>query len=227
MERRADWLPPDHPQRVDLTNEVHARPPDALSAPVRAAYVAVLVGGEERERERTHLSALCEQSGAPVPDAGADHVNVSLGDVRVKWERHTEFSAYSFYADGTGPSEFAAPATMLLPDGWLAAIPGDTIVAAQATLARIEADASYEQALERYFPDSQVVGAQIGDGAGFAFSDLRIHEDGYERFVLLDRGLTPRQAGRITQRLFEIEAYRVMALLALPVARDQAPRTAE
>ncbi len=29
------------------------------------------------------------------------------------------------------------------------------------------------------------------------------------------------------QRLFEIEAYRVMALLALPIARGQAPRTLE
>src|SRR6185436_19077077 len=46
-------------------------------------------------------------------------------------------------------------------------------------------------------------------------------------FLVLDRSLTPSQAGRITQRLFEIEAYRVMALLALPVAREQAPRTAE
>jgi uncharacterized membrane-anchored protein len=38
-----------------------------------------------------------------------------------------------------------------------------------------------------------------------------------------DRGTTPRQAGRMVQRLMEIETYRVVALLALPVARDLAP----
>jgi uncharacterized membrane-anchored protein len=42
--------------------------------------------------------------------------------------------------------------------------------------------------------------------------------------LLLDRRFTPRQAGRLVQRLFEIEAYRMMALLALPIARRQAPR---
>jgi hypothetical protein len=42
--------------------------------------------------------------------------------------------------------------------------------------------------------------------------------------VLVDDGFTPRQAGRMLQRLFEIEAYRMLALLALPIARRQSPR---
>jgi len=39
-----------------------------------------------------------------------------------------------------------------------------------------------------------------------------------------DRDLTPRQAGRTLQRLLEIETYRMMAMLALPLAREQARR---
>ena len=35
--------------------------------------------------------------------------------------------------------------------------------------------------------------------------------------------MTPRQAGRMVQRLLEIETYRIMALLALPVAREIGP----
>jgi len=42
--------------------------------------------------------------------------------------------------------------------------------------------------------------------------------------LVIDRGLGAAQAGRIAQRLFEIEAYRVLALLALPIAQRQAPR---
>jgi len=42
--------------------------------------------------------------------------------------------------------------------------------------------------------------------------------------LLLDAGLTVRQSGRMLQRLFEIEAYRMLALLALPIARRQTPR---
>jgi uncharacterized membrane-anchored protein len=35
--------------------------------------------------------------------------------------------------------------------------------------------------------------------------------------------MTPRQAGRMVQRLLELETYRMLALLALPVARGLAP----
>jgi uncharacterized protein DUF3422 len=35
-------LPPDHPQRAELNDEVHARPPEALAAPVRVSYLALL-----------------------------------------------------------------------------------------------------------------------------------------------------------------------------------------
>jgi len=35
--------------------------------------------------------------------------------------------------------------------------------------------------------------------------------------------MTPRQAGRMVQRLLEIDTYRLMALLALPVARELVP----
>jgi uncharacterized membrane-anchored protein len=50
-------------------------------------------------------------------------------------------------------------------------------------------------------------------------TDFHLH-DGFSHFLLLDKGFTPRQAGRIAQRLVEIETYRVMALLAFPVAKD-------
>jgi uncharacterized membrane-anchored protein len=78
--------------------------------------------------------------------------------------------------------------------------------------------------LAGHFSGNTVVGASIGGGAGFAFTDFRIHGDGRARFLLLDNGLTVNQAGRMLQRLFEIDAYRMLALLALPIARRQSPR---
>ncbi|MBW2213496.1 MAG: DUF3422 family protein, partial [Deltaproteobacteria bacterium] len=41
--------------------------------------------------------------------------------------------------------------------------------------------------------------------------------------VLQARDLTPLQAGRLVQRVLEVETYRLMALLALPVARKITP----
>jgi uncharacterized membrane-anchored protein len=103
-------------------------------------------------------------------------------------------------------------------------IPGRTIVAAHAKLIAAGGVPPDAATLAEHFSGNIAVGAEVGDGAGFAYTDFRIHSDGCARFLVLNRHFTPAQAGRTLQRLFEIEAYRMMALLALPVARIQSPR---
>lgn len=220
---RSRGLPPDHHERIALTNEVHARPPEALHTPQRATYVAAIVEKEEHEQELLHLTALCVRFGVASPPAAASHFSATLGQVRVKWERHAEFSGYTFIVPGEDALSFGKPASESLPDGWLPGIPGRTIVAAHATLLKYTGPGSEIEFANEHFNGNVIVGAEIGAGAGIAFTDFRIHGDGYERFLVLDRHLVPRQAGRMLQRLFEIESYRVMALLALPVARSHAP----
>jgi uncharacterized membrane-anchored protein len=219
-------LPPDHTERHALAAEVHARPSETLTTPERATYVAVLVGAEARDAERTHLIALCAGAGVAPPSADATHFSAQVGAVRLKWERHTEFSSYTMFAPGRSRPPFSETAAALLPAGWLARIPGQTIVAAHAELIRSELDPPDAAFLAAHFDGNVVVGAEIGDGAGYAFTDFQTHADGYARFLLLDRSLSPRQAGRMLQRLCEIDAYRMMALLALPVARREAPHLA-
>jgi uncharacterized membrane-anchored protein len=76
------------------------------------------------------------------------------------------------------------------------------------------------------FPGRTVVGTDIAEGAATLYTDFRLHDDGCTRVWLINHRLTQAQTGRMLQRLFEIEAYRVLALLALPIARRQAPRIA-
>ena len=238
-------LPPDHPDRVSLAAEVHARPPEPLTTPSRASYVAVRIDDPARAAEQAHIAALCRHFGVAPPADGATQWAGTLGPLRFKWERHGEFSSYTFFATGLSAAAFAEPVATCLPAGWLAAVPGLTVFAAHAELAHAQPDGaprstagdpvaaglgddpgqlpSAEQ-LADHFGANVVVGAGIGDGAGLAFTDFVIHEDGFARFLLLDREMSERQAGRMLQRLFEIEAYRMMALLALPVARSLWPR---
>ena len=198
-------LPTDHPERIALADEAHSRPPESLDTPVRATYIALLVDADNRERELAHLARLCAQRGVAPPPAGSTHFSASLGDLRVKWERHGEFSGYTFFAPGRSPQPFSEPVAMKLPPEWLASIPGQTIVAAHAKLVSAAAGLPDATALAAHFGGNIVVGSEIGDGAGLAYTDFKIHPDGFSRFLVIDRGLTPRQAGRTLQRLFEIE----------------------
>lgn len=219
-------LPTDHPDRLVLADEVHARPPEPLELPSRASYVAVLVDAADRERERQHIEALFRGAGLAPPAVGVTQFSAQVGPVRVKWERHGEFSGYTFIARGLSPQPFSEPPASLLPAGWLQAVPGRTIVAAHAKLVGTGDQPPDPAAMAEHFEGHILVGAGVGEGAGYAFTDFKVHADGCTRFVLLDRNFTPRQAGRMMQRLFEIEAYRMLALLALPLARQQSPRIA-
>jgi uncharacterized membrane-anchored protein len=216
-------LPADTADRLTLADEVHARPAEPLEPPVRASYVAVLIDPADRATERTQIEALCGRFGLAPPPPDAVHFRAQIGDARLKWERHGEFSAVTVFIQGLGPRPFSEPAANALPAGWLAALPGRTIVAAHAELVAAP-DPLGDAVLAGYFDGNIVVGAEVGEGAGLAYTDFRIHADGFSRFVVGTRAFTPRQAGRMLQRLFEIEAYRMMALLALPLARRLSPR---
>ncbi|RVU47235.1 DUF3422 family protein [Rubrivivax rivuli] len=220
-------FPPDHALRTTLADEIHARPPEAVEAPARASYVAVLVEADQRTREFGHLCSLCDSLGVEPPLPGASHFraefNTERGHCRLKWERHGEFSGYTVIAADVNERPFQAVAASLLPEGWLAALPGATIAAAHATLLVAPEETRLAGLLEQAFAGQTVAGAVVADGAARVYTDFRLHE-GCTRFVLVDNHLTERQAGRTLQRLFEIEAYRTLALLALPIARRQGPR---
>ncbi len=216
-------LPPDHPLRLALNEEVHARPPEALSRPLRLTFLAMYSDPKLRAREREHVAALAARYGVQPPAEGAAHFSADLGAFRLKWERHAEFTRYKFIVTGAGEDPFADPALAVVPADWLAALPGTVMVATHAALLAADVlETDVERLSARHFAGNVLVGAGIAGGAGTAFTDFRLH-DGFGRLLLLDRGMSPRQAGRMMQRLLEIDTYRLMALLALPVAQGLTP----
>jgi uncharacterized membrane-anchored protein len=215
-------LPEDHPQRRTLNDEVHARPPDSLEAPLRLSYL-VLVGSGSRMDDLEKLSRLLDGTGAPKPAADANHYSADLGSHRVKWERHTEFCRYTFYVQGVEKKPFSEPAISLVPQSWLRDLKGQTIAALHANVVRGTKVLDPVKTADTYFNGNTIIGSMISGGTGRAYTDFRIHADGFGRLLLCDHHMTRRQAGRLVQRLFEIDTYRMMALLALPVARQLTP----
>ena len=218
-------MPPlmDHALRHELSNEVHARPPEALLPPLRLSYLAMISDPLQREAELRHVAELAGRYGAPPPEPGTNHYSVDLGPLRLRWERHTEFARYTFIAPGE-PESLAGPALDAVPAEWVAGIPGETLFAAHVALLRGLVDPEAFDAISaRFFAGNPLIGAAIAGGAAVALTDVRIHEDGFGRLVVYDRSMTPRQAGRTVQRLLEIDTYRLLALLAFPVARSLQP----
>lgn len=214
--------PPDHPLRAELGDEVHARPPESLTAPAGISYLALMSDPATREEERARLATFAARAGAP-PPAGGNHFSADLGTYRLKWEGHTEFSRYTFIVEGLATPRFAETALDRVPPAFVAALPGQVIAAAHVALLPAGASPEPDAVARLWFSDNVLVGAGVGADAGTAYTDFRIHPDGFSRFVVQDRKLAPRQAGRLIQRLLEIETYKTLALLALPVARGLVP----
>ena len=229
------FLPPDDPHRTALHNEVHARPPARVRLPALIVQVAVLNAGISREQEWAHLRRLTGQAELPVERLQGNFLRLPCGDHTVKWERHTEFTRYSIVQALPGGAVLGAVEPELLrglavlPD-WLRSIPGRTVAAVQ--LAMVEGALADEPALMRqaqaWFGDRAVIASQLGNGHSWAVTDFQINADGFERMLVIAApGTSESRAGRISQRLMELEIYRLMALRGLPVAKQLAPMLAE
>jgi uncharacterized membrane-anchored protein len=215
-------LPGEHPLRRRLSNEVHARPFALLSAPERASHLAILTG-EGTDADRRHLEALCARYGVEAPGADANHVLLDFGDFRVKWERHTEFCTYTFFRGGPLPESdpFGESAVDFVPRDWLARMPGELLAAVNLVLEPRDAPHRALDTVPEILGSGNFAAAQVSGGAAVAFTDFAIDASGFCRVFVRDRWLKPRQAGRLVQRLLEIETYRMLALLAFPVARRE------
>jgi len=225
-----------HPQRVALANELHARPFQPATVPGRVLHLAFkqprAAAERDPEDDRAHLVALLDRFGAPHPAPEARHHAAELGQFRLKWECHTEFVAYTLYEDGPAETLFAAKLMEHLDPDWLDAAPGKVVAAVQLELLTADDPAAAEAMLagplgQAFSGESLAVG-RVVDGAGLALGDFRLHEGGFTRFAVIRAGeVGPRRVGRICQRLIDIEVYRTMAMLALPIARRTARRLVE
>jgi uncharacterized membrane-anchored protein len=216
-------LPQDHPFRIELNDEVHARPPQSIETPARISYLALISPPEDADRERDHVRELCIRAGLDMPESIGNHIIADFGDFWLKWERHTEFARYQILASDESGDAFKSPAISLVPQDWLEQLNGTLLVAANMAISLQEDRFSPETISDDYFSGHPVLASSVAGGASMAFTDFRIGEDGFTRMMILNKNMTPRQTGRTAQRLLEIETYRMMALLTFPVARELRP----
>ncbi|MEQ1517775.1 MAG: DUF3422 domain-containing protein [Usitatibacteraceae bacterium] len=215
-------LPPNHPQRYLLSNEIHARPPQELASPERLSYIAVAYDQTATAHSNApidDLARLCEIWGIPSPTAEVTHFSATQSNLRLKWERHTEFVTFTFSREGPFARPFESPVINLVNQEWLASLSGKLVVAIHLAVQENHESVPELQDLVREFGDNYLVGAKVAGGNAIVLTDFMIHADEFGRVLVMDIQLGKRQGGRTVQRLLEIETYRMMALLGLPAAR--------
>ncbi|OYX57829.1 MAG: hypothetical protein B7Y86_04990 [Brevundimonas subvibrioides] len=207
-----------HPQRDALLAEAHARPFTPLVGPALVTRIATLSGQAGEQGDRDHMAALCRRLGQAEPGPTARWCGLEAGTWRLRWERHTEFSTWTFFRSPVNKAPFAETALDMVPIDWLGAWPGDVLVAT-----RLEVWSHTDVTAAAALFAVGVTGGRLVDSDTLVLTDFRADAEGMTRFLLLsddvgDGALT----GRLVQTLLEVETYRLMALLAFPVAGESA-----
>ena len=198
-----------HPQREALLAEVHARPSTPIEAPMRVTRAAVLSGQDGAERDRLHMARLCHSLGGESPAPGMRWCSAQGDRWQLRWERHSEFSTWTLACK---PERGGGGGLAPLPADWVEALPGPVLVLTTVDLRLDPSSAATE--LDR----QEAIGTILLDGAAILHTDLRPDSAGATCFAVTLHAPDPIMAGRLTLSLLEIETYRLMALLAFPVA---------
>lgn len=216
--------------RLALHDEVHARPPEALHAPLAVTHWVQLTPGEERAASRAHLATLLAGRGLAAPADEQAYLRADLGEYSLRWEQHTEFVSWTFMR-ALQPQELLAlahgeppGAAELAPAAWHQAMPGQPLAGIQLwVLPKADTDGA---ALVRHLLDQRsVTGSMVMSASSELHTDMQLRADGCVRMLVFagevaTGQVSPRRLGRLVQRLLEIESYRMAALLALPTARS-------
>ena len=175
--------PTQHPHRVLLHNEIHARPPEAMSAPLAIAHIVMLADAAEREASRAHVAALLRDHHLALPAAGTPHLRMDLGAFRLRWELHTEFVSWTFMVpaavESFGERE-PVSAIASVPREWLAALPGQCLCSLNLWVLPTHTFGS-GSLIKHVLHEDTLLASTVADGHGEVYTDFAIHADGFSR----------------------------------------------
>jgi uncharacterized membrane-anchored protein len=199
-----------HEVRPAALGEVHARPHPLIQSPRLLIQLAFMTEGRSGV-DQDVLADVSRQLGVAAPDKHARHHTMRWGHGSLRWERHTEFSTYlyegPFERNGLNPTD--------TPFGNSFSPPGMVISGVRL---EIRNSTEADENLIAGFDPTSVCYSQVERGKATIATDFRQDGNGLTHILLLDRGLSPTRAGALAQRLIDIETYRTLAMLGLPLA---------
>ena len=214
-----------HPDRKRLSDELHARPFHDFDGAGRFIRYVFLYERTDQDIVSHINNWLSSQERMPLDNAEKFR-RETFEDYVFRIERHTEFVTIGFIMKGevvrTGLAEgaFDKSAWPNLPFSVIEAMPGDLFHAIWIEIGG-RAPTRLDPLKVQFMLNSRAgASSQISDGAGQLHCSFDIDENGFSRGVLFQQGITAARMGRLVLRVIEMETYRMLALLGLPVARE-------
>lgn len=206
-----------HPDRVPLSEELHARPPEPMPLGRAISRLTMLSPENNVDADRAHIAALCATLKLRPPGRDARWHVVDIGAAVLRWERHTEMSTLTIVAPIAWDQPFADTALSRAPSEWLEATPGRLLAGVHLELRQRGADDAAQRA-EAFGGEDYACGL-VADAEAVIASDFRLKPDGFSRILVHAAHDTPPRNGRVVQAALEIDTYRMAALLAFPLAQ--------
>ncbi|MCO5063333.1 MAG: DUF3422 family protein [Rhizobiaceae bacterium] len=207
---------PAHGERAIALGEVHARPYPLIETPRVLIQLAFMTEGRT-DVDFAVLGGLSRRLGIAAPDAEARHHAMKWGKGSVRWERHTEFSTYLW--EGPLPANGKVSADTPFGNGFTP--PGPVI---SGTRLEIRKWTPASEKLVQTFDPTSLCYSLIENGNAAIISDFRQDGDGLTRILMLEKGMSAIRNGAVSQRLIDIETYRTLAMLGLPLAQTLSAR---
>ncbi|SFB52839.1 Uncharacterized membrane-anchored protein [Rhizobium sp. NFR07] len=202
--------------RARALGEIHSRPYTLLSLP-RVIFQVAFLTEDNFAADQSILAELSLGQGVPAPAPDTSHHTMTWGSGTLRWERHTEFSTY--FWDAPAPAAFGGEVSVN-PFGASFAAPGPFISGVRIEIRPASEDVS--SVIENFDPTS-LCQSMVADGNATVITDFRQDGDGLTKFLILDHGMTDAARGMLAQRILDIETYRTLAMMGLPLAQTLSP----
>lgn len=203
-----------HPERARVLGEVHARPFEPISSPRIVRHVSLLTGQDEASALH---AAICQYAGKAGVQPPADEARYCVLDGfggRLRWEQHSEFSSLTWDAPPRNSHDGLA---LVIEQANLSI--GQIISMTHIDVLESTSEVNFEE----IYDNRSLCVSEAHQGLALIATDFRQGEDGATRMSILNQGASDIAVGGLVQRLLEIETYRTLALLGLPLAQRTGP----
>ncbi|MBB5044986.1 DUF3422 family protein [Shinella fusca] len=207
---------PQASARAQALGEIHARPYALVPSPRVIFQLAFLTEGGSAV-DHAVMAELSRSRGISPPGRDSSHHVLSWGQGTLRWERHTEFSTY--FWDAPVPEKFGAEVPVH-PFGDSFSPPGTLISGIRL---EIRPDTMETREAIATFDPTSLCYSEIKNGQAIIVTDFRQNGDGLTPILVIDRGMTEAGRGALVQRLLDIETYRTLAMMGLPLAQSLSP----